>query len=222
MERCTCKNICPILTLNLRSPSRRDKLYWSEQTLSLALAVRRLHTIFFRFGFISMDFVSLKMMLFSLYFSFRKQRFSPHLQWNLLLLGRSRRREKNIVAQVSLDFSPSLNKRKTKRNPCRTQHWYFECVLLASNGIRFNKFINMAHCFMYVKYNLRLLDTGHWAMCTGRLLLFSSFDLSLSGPRRALFFLVHCMQLLKITRKKCMKKWLCEHTVRERERDIYM
>lgn len=47
-------------------------------------------------------------------------------------------------------FSCSPQPNDNVENPCRTNHWYFECVSQASNGIRFNKFISMAHCFIYM------------------------------------------------------------------------
>lgn len=141
-------------------------------------------------------FVSFKMIFsFPLYFISKATIFSlifSSLTMESVITGKSK--EKNIMA-TSLGFSPSFkrqqtqeSKKKRERNPCRTNHWYFECVLLASNGIRFNKFISIAHCFIYAKYNLRLL---HWTLGNvhSRLVTFFAPFLSLSlcfGPRALL------------------------------------
>lgn len=95
------QNICPILTLNLRSQSRKDKLLIRGNIVS---------------GFASIAHIS-RLLIF--FFSFRKQRFSLHLQWNLLLLGR-RRKKNNIMIKshkFRSVFPPSSSDKRRRR--CR-------------------------------------------------------------------------------------------------------
>lgn len=66
-------------------------------------------------------------------------------------------------------------------------------VVSVRNGIRFNKFISKAHCFIYVKYNLRLFG-GHWATCTFVLCTFFP-------PCRPLQLLKKCMKNDYVSRR---------------------